>query len=121
MTEVVELAREEWLVIETPAPAQTLEVSMPALEVLEVAAQGPAGPPGPPGAQGAPGLAGANYVHTQSLPTASWTIAHGLGRFPSVTVVDSAGTTVYGEVEYLSPDSVALHFSAGFAGQAFLN
>ena len=34
------------------------------------------------------------YVHEQSVASATWTAVHNLGSFPSVTVVDSAGTEV---------------------------
>jgi hypothetical protein len=66
------------------------------------------------------------FVFTQATPAAVWTIVHGLGRYPSVTVVDSAGTVCGGAVEYLSADAVRLSFFGGgvpaaFAGTAYLN
>lgn len=66
-------------------------------------------------------VGGSTYVHTQSFPSATWTISHNLGRRPSVTVVDSAGSVVIGEVTYLSDNSLRVEFSAGFSGQAYLN
>ncbi len=66
-------------------------------------------------------VGGSTYVHTQSSPAATWTISHNLGRRPSVTVVDSAGSVVIGEVTYLSDNSLRVEFSAGFSGQAYLN
>lgn len=77
---------------------------------------GPQGPPGPPGAPG-----GGTYTHTQASPAAVWFITHGLGRRPSVTVVDSAGTVVIGNVAYTSDDTVAITFSGAFSGAAYLN
>jgi hypothetical protein len=62
-----------------------------------------------------------NYVFTQSSPSATWNITHNLGRRPSVTVVDSAGTVVIGEVTYTSDNALTIQFSAGFSGQAYLN
>lgn len=124
MTDVVEVAVQEWLVIESPATAEIVEIPLPAVEVIEVAEQGPMGPPGqqgPQGDPGEPGLSGASYVHTQSVPEADWSIAHGLGRYPSVTVVDSAGTVVFGNVEYVSVNLVNVHFNGAFGGAAFLN
>lgn len=61
------------------------------------------------------------YIHTQLSPSQIWTVNHGLGLFPSVTVVDSAGSTVMGEVKYLSNNSVELSFSYVFSGKAYLN
>lgn len=61
------------------------------------------------------------YVHEQSLPLALWTIEHNLGRFPSVTIVDSANDVVIGEIHYLSENAVELLFSGAFSGKAYLN
>lgn len=62
-----------------------------------------------------------HYRHTQVSPSATWTVAHGLGKRPSVSVVDSAGTEVVGGVEYLDSDTVRLSFQGAFAGEAFFN
>lgn len=68
-------------------------------------------------------LVGVNrsYVHTQGAAAATWTITHGLGRYPSVMVVDSAGTVVHGGIAYNSIDELVVTFSAAFSGKAFLN
>lgn len=60
------------------------------------------------------------HVHTQGTPSATWTITHALGGYPSVFVVDSARTVVYGEVNYLSTSQVVVNFSAAFSGYAYL-
>lgn len=62
-----------------------------------------------------------NFTFVQGVPSAVWTIQHNLGKFPSVTVVDTAGTEVEGEVRHIDNNSLVLEFSAGFAGQASLN
>jgi hypothetical protein len=61
------------------------------------------------------------YVHDQLVPASMWVINHPLNRFPDVTVIDSAGTQVTGDVRYLSNSQVQITFSAAFSGQAFLN
>lgn len=124
MTDVVEVGRSDWVVIVAPGITETIAVPSPVLDLVEIAEQGPAGPPGATGAQGPqgePGLSGANYVHNQMVPAADWTITHNLARFPSVTVIDSSGSTVVGDVEYLSNNLVAIHFNAAFGGSAYLN
>ena len=124
MTDVVEIGRSDWVVVVAPGIAETIEIPSATLDLVEVAEQGPAGPPGAAGAQGPqgiPGLSGANYIHNQMVPAAAWTITHNLARFPSVTVIDSAGTTVVGDIEYLSNNAISVHFTAAFAGAAFLN
>ena len=60
------------------------------------------------------------HVHTQGTVSSTWTISHSLGGRPSVTVVDSAGTVVFGEVQYLSNTQVRVIFSAPFSGSAYL-
>ena len=84
--------------------------------------QGISGPPGPPGPQGPPGDgAASSYTHVQSTPDDIWVIDHGLGFNPSVTVVDSGGAQVEGDVRYVSVVQVTITFSAGFSGKAYLS
>lgn len=61
------------------------------------------------------------YVHQQITPSATWNITHDLYRRPSVTIVNSAGETVWGKVEYLSLSEVVVYFRAPFSGEAYLN
>ena len=62
-----------------------------------------------------------NYLHNQIASAAVWDIQHSLGKFPSVSVVDSAGNIVIGDVMYLDENQLKITFSAAFAGKAFLN
>lgn len=61
------------------------------------------------------------YVHNQAVASAVWSITHNLNRWPSVEVVDSAGTVASGDVSYVSANQVTIVFSAAFAGKAYLN
>lgn len=61
------------------------------------------------------------YVHNQNTTSATWVINHELNKFPSVTVVDSAGSIVIGEIDYTDMNNVTLTFSAAFSGVAYLN
>ena len=61
------------------------------------------------------------FVHSQGAPSASWNITHNLGKFPSVTVVDSAGTQVLCEIIHNDLNSTTIKFSELFAGFAYLN
>lgn len=61
------------------------------------------------------------YTHIQYTPAATWVIPHNLGGHPAVTVVDSAGTTVFGDVQYASSDTIVITFAAPFAGRAYLS
>ena len=61
------------------------------------------------------------YEHHQNSPSKIWKIKHNLNKKPSVSVVDSAGTKVIGEVIYIDDNNLELHFSAQFSGIAYLN
>lgn len=62
------------------------------------------------------------HVHSQDVPAAVWVINHNFtGKFPSVTVVDSAGSEVVGDVRYTGPKQVTLSFAVEFSGKAYLN
>jgi len=63
----------------------------------------------------------ANFVFTQSIPSAIWNITHNLGKFPSVSVVDTADQLMYGNTEYFNQNSLTITFSAPFSGKAYLN
>lgn len=61
------------------------------------------------------------YTHVQGSPASTWTIDHNLGRYPSISVVDSGGSLVFGEVKYNTSNQAQVSFSAAFSGQAYLN
>ena len=61
------------------------------------------------------------FVFTQGVPATVWNIQHNLGKFPSITVIDTGDTVVTGEYTYIDNNNVTLTFSAGFAGKAYLN
>ena len=73
------------------------------------------------GTGGSGGGSDSRYTHTQITPMAVWEIEHNMGKFPSVTVTDSAGSMVTGEVEYIDRNTVQLSFSGAFSGFAYLN
>jgi hypothetical protein len=60
------------------------------------------------------------YTHKQSVPKADWIIPHNLNAYPSVAIVDSAGTVVGGDVTYQSPFQVSVRFAFPFSGKAYL-
>ena len=66
------------------------------------------------------------YTHNQSSTSDTSTKTHNLNRYPSVTVVDSADTIVYGTVVYNSANQLTITFFEGssalaFQGKAYLN
>jgi len=79
--------------------------------------QGPPGPQGPAGS----GSGDLNYVHNQAIAASTWTINHNLNKYPSVTIIDSAGDYVFGLPSYTNTNTLILTFSAAFTGIAYLN
>ena len=61
------------------------------------------------------------YRHIQGSPSNTWVITHNLNKYPSVTVQDSAGSIVLGEITYNSLNNITLTFSGSFSGQAHFN
>lgn len=67
------------------------------------------------------GNADGSYTFVQLSPSSVWNIAHPLQKFPSVTIVDSAGTEVVGDIKYESDSQITATFATGFSGKAYLN
>lgn len=62
------------------------------------------------------------YTHNQVSPSSTWTITHNLGKYPSVTVVNSAGDRVFGSERHDSVNQLTLTFeTGGFSGKAYCN
>ncbi len=61
-----------------------------------------------------------DFTFTQVAPATTWTIAHTLGRRPSVTTIDDAGERIDGEVTYPDLATVLIDFSQPIAGIAYL-
>ena len=61
------------------------------------------------------------FAHTQGVSSNTWTINHNLNFYPNVTVIDSAGTVVEGEIFYTSRNILTVTFSGAFSGKAYLS
>lgn len=101
-------------------------VSIPTSEInvsLPTGQPGPQGEKGDQGAQGVPGDSSSalGYTHIQGVPSAAWTIVHPLSYYPNVTVVDSTGSEVEGDVLYNSSTTLTVTFSGAFSGTAYLS
>ena len=62
-----------------------------------------------------------DFTYIKSTPDSVWEITHNLDKYPSVTVVDSAGSVVMGDITYTSKSAIKITFSAAFSGKAYLN
>ena len=63
----------------------------------------------------------AHFTHTQSTPSTVWSVQHNLGKKASVTVVDSADSVVYGDIEYTDLNNLTITFNGAFSGKAYFN
>lgn len=66
-------------------------------------------------------VADANYVHEQSEASSEWVIVHNLNKYPAVSIIDSAGDEVVGNIHYDSLNQVTITFIGAFKGKATLN
>lgn len=119
-----------------------VSVSTSVVEVSIANGIGPQGPQGEPGAGfptgGAEGQVLAKvssddydtewvtvkkaFTHTQSVPSAVWTVTHNLGYKPGgVIVEDSAGTEWVGEIDYVDNNTLTITFQGAFSGTAQLS
>jgi hypothetical protein len=127
--------------VNSQKPRSSVTIGVSRTSVVEKIDQGPSGPPnvltvgtvtsGTP-AVTITGVAPAqvlnfvlpisgSYAHTQSVASATWTITHNLGYRPAVSVVDSGGNYVIGDVNYISANSLTISFSSPFGGSAYLS
>lgn len=118
--QVVQLAGDQLLVIDGPAPVQIVEVPgvVPddlvllvdeTLTLLTVAEQGPAG------------VSDAAYIHSQAVAASVWTAAHNLGKYPAVTVTDNLNAELLADVSFPSLNTVQVAFSSARSGFVFFS
>lgn len=130
--EIVEVKTE--LVIGAVGQQTVLEINEPPrIELLTVGVQGPKGNDGndghtPTNAEIVALLnpivsqtVDSNFVHNQNVAAQVWSVNHNLGKYPAVTVVDSSGRIVVGDVTFTDLNSLTVWFPFPFGGQVFLN
>lgn len=61
------------------------------------------------------------YTFEMGVPSATWEIQHNLNDFPSVTVVDSAGTIFDCRVTYINENKCVVEMNIPITGKAYLN
>ena len=62
-----------------------------------------------------------SYIHDQQASSSTWVVNHGMNKFPSVNIVDTANDEVIGEVTYNNLNQITIRFSSAFSGKAYLN
>lgn len=61
------------------------------------------------------------HYKTPEITGTVWEIEHLMGKFPSVTVVDTSNNIIYSEVQYIDLNNVTITFSSEVTGFAYLN
>lgn len=62
------------------------------------------------------------YTHSQISPASVWNVNHNLNRYPSsISIVDSAGNVVWGDIKQISVNELTISFTAAFSGSAYIS
>lgn len=59
--------------------------------------------------------------HIQSMSSTTWSVSHGLGKYPSVVAYDSNGNMIAGVPEYLDLNNLLFHINVPASGILYLN
>lgn len=110
MTKVLKITKKQTIksIVKSGSNVVTLSPSSPKTAVVQISEVAPASVN--------------TYTHIQSTPSTTWTVVHNLGYHPGgVSVIDSAGTKVYGDVTHINNNQLVINFSAGFSGKVYLS
>lgn len=61
------------------------------------------------------------FVFDQGIASDTWEIQHNLNKYPSVEVVDSAGTIFTARVDYIDKNNCIVYINGSTKGTAYLN
>jgi hypothetical protein len=67
------------------------------------------------------GVGDKNFVFTQAVASATWTVQHNLNKFPSCTMVLSTGQQGYGDVTFIDENNLTITFAGAESGKAYIN
>lgn len=62
-----------------------------------------------------------HFVYEQGVASDTWVIKHNLNKYPSVTVVDTAGNQFIPAVKYIDENKCIVTMNGATKGKAFLN
>lgn len=79
-------------------------------------ATGPEGPQGPSGSDAEDKNFVQNFTNSASV-----TVTHNLDKYPAVTVTDSTGEEVVGQIDHVSVNQLIATFSSSFTGMIVCN
>jgi len=61
------------------------------------------------------------FVYEQGIASDVWVITHNLNKYPSITLVDSAGTVFKAKEEYNNANQITVYLNGATTGKAYLN
>lgn len=64
-------------------------------------------------------------LYTKVIPeipsSSTWIIEHNLNKYPSVTIIDSGGNHVFGDINYIDRNTIEIKFTNANSGFVYLN
>lgn len=63
----------------------------------------------------------ATYIFEQGSASTTWVVTHNLNKYPSVVVVDSAGTQFMTQIHYDSLNQLTVFMNGATTGKVYLN
>lgn len=61
------------------------------------------------------------FVYEQGIASDVWVITHNLNKYPSITLVDSAGTVFKAKEKYNNANQITVYLNGATTGKAYLN
>lgn len=71
--------------------------------------------------QGPSGAGDKTYVHIQASAMTVWSITHNLSKYPSISIFDSLGRSIWANPLHINANQLTITFSAAVSGKAYLN
>ena len=62
-----------------------------------------------------------SYTHAQPLASATWNVTHSLGKYPSVTILNTSKDEVIGDVNHIDTNNLTITFVSALGGNAYMN
>lgn len=58
-----------------------------------------------------------DFVHVQTIASATWIVNHNLGMYVEPTIMDSGGTEMLGQVQHISLNQIIITFNSPQTGR----